>query len=211
LHSPSQIYRREADGTWNPISDIDLSALAPKPASAQKKLNRKKASAMALLLLAGVAVDLSFWRIRVRAARGEADERLNYVNNPVGRIVPRFELRYLRGARGELQIGGKTNLPEGTLLDVQVYGGELLLAVDYPVTVEGGAFQTRSLLQRGKPFSPGSFQLRIRAAFGKRWQPPSVLLVVGPSGERLYGPQVRRTDGTSEATLEFTEGFVLNY
>ncbi len=210
LHSPSQIYRREADGTWTPIKDIDLSTLAPKPIPPRRKLDRRKAAGIAALVLAGGALDFAFWRTRIRATRREVQERLSYINNPVGRIVPHFETHYLRNAAGELQITGQTNLPEETLLDVQVYSGPLLVAVDYPVSVRAGTFQTRPLLQRGIPFTPASYQLRIRASFGKRWQPPSVLMILGAQGERLDGPAIRRTDSNSEAKMEFTEDFVLN-
>lgn len=209
LYSPSRIYRRKPDGTWSPVDEIDLSQLVAKPAPVRKKLNLRKAAIVALLVLAGMAFDIAFWRKRVRAVRREAEEIARYIDNPIGRIVPRFEIRYLRMPAGELQIAGQTNLPEGTVLDVQVYAGPLLVAVDYPVTVRSRAFQTRPLLERGKPFAVASYQVRIRAAFDKRWQPPSVLVVVGSFGERLVGPDVQHSDGSSGAKLEFSESFLL--
>lgn len=163
-----------------------------------------------LLVLPGVAFNFWFWRVRVRTTRREAAEKASYLSNPVGRIVPRFDLRYLRTPGGELQVSGQVNLPEGTILDVEVYAGDLLLAVDSPVTIQNGALQTRPLLQRGRPFTPGSYGVRIRATFGEGWQPPQVLLVVGPKGERLAGPQINRTDASSGAKLEFADIFDLN-
>jgi len=172
-------------------------------------LNLRRAAAIASLALAGAALDVWFWRLRVRAARLEIGERINYVKNPVGRIVPSLEVHYLRASAGELQIAGQANLPEGTLLDVQIYSGQTLVAVDYPVDVRRGAFQTRPMLQRGKPFTSGLYQVRIHATFGMRSQPPTVLQIVGPRGERLDGPLIHHADGTSEARLEFIQNFDL--
>lgn len=210
LSGPAQIYRREADGTWSPVTEIDLSELAPKPLPPRRKFNRKKVAALVLLvILPGVALDIWVWRIRVRAAHKEANEILQYLHNPVGRIVPRFQLRYQRSQAGDLAVAGQTNLPDGTLVEVQVYAGQLLVAMDYPVTVRGGQFQTRSMLQRGRPFALAMYRARIGASFEPRAQPPSVLRVVGQRGERLDGPHVQRTVAAHGATLEFTENFAL--
>lgn len=210
ISSPSQIYRREPDGTWSPIQDIDLSSLAPKPLSPRRRWNfRKLAAILVLLVLPGAALDFWLWRMRVRAAREEAAEVATYANNPVGKIIPHFEARYTRTPSSELQIAGQTNLPDGTVLEIRVYSGDVLVAVDFPVTVQGGAFQTRPVLQRGKPFTPASYQLRIEAGFGTRWQAPGVLQIVGPRGQRLDGPLIHRTVGASDTRLEFIQDFVL--
>jgi hypothetical protein len=95
-------------------------------------------------------------------------------------------------------------------LDVRVLAGDVLFAVDYPVTVSAGSFTTRSLLGRGKPFEAGTYRAQIKAAFGERWQPASVLLVVGGLGERLGGPLVERRETPSEAGLTYTEDFTLD-
>lgn len=78
---------------------------------------------------------------------------------------------------------------------MQVYAGDLLVAVDYPVTISAGAFQTRPLLERGKPFTAASYRVLIRSTFEKRWQPPAVLLVVGGLGERLRLPSCAGPNG----------------
>ncbi len=203
------IYRREANGTWSIVQDIDLSKLAPPP-RVRKKLISKTGGAIVLgLILLGAALGIWDWTRRTRDSSLETSEIEKYLDHPIGRIVPRFQLQYQRGEAGDLRVSGECNLPEGTAMEVQVYNGDLLVAVDSPVTVAAGAFQTRPLLQRGKPFSPDSYRLRIHAAFEKRWQPPSVLSVVGGRGERLEGPFVHRTERSSGSTLEFTEDFTL--
>jgi hypothetical protein len=211
LHPPGLIYRREADGTWSIIRDIDLSSLAPKPPPVRRKLiSRQGAAVMLALILPGAALDIWLWQVSARAARMQSDEIVRYLDHPVGRIVPRFELHYQRGEGGNLWVSGQSNLPDGTALEVQVYAGDVLVAVDYPVTVSGGEFETRPLLQRGKPFTLATYRVRIRGAFEKDRQPPSALLVVGGLGERLKGSLVRRSDASSGAKLEFAEEFVLN-
>jgi len=209
LHPAGFIYRREANGTWSIVKDIDLSKLAPPP-RVQKKLIGKTGGAIVLgLILLGAALNIWCWTLRTRDTSLEASEIENYLDHPIGRIVPRFKLQYQRSESGDLQVSGKCNLPDGTALEVQVYSGDLLVAVDYPVTVAAGMFQTRPLLQRGKPFVPASYKLQIRATFEKRWQPPFGLLVVGGRGERLEGSFMHRTERSSGSTLEFTEDFTL--
>lgn len=211
MNARGLIYRREADGTWSILKDIDLSSLAPKPPPVRKKwLSKQAAMVMLLLILAGVALDVWCWKVSLREAQRESEEITRYLDRPIGRIVPSFELRYQRSEGGHLQVTGQTSLPEGTTLEVQVYASEVLVAADYPVVVSGGRFQTRPLLQRGRPFTSAAYQARIRATFEQRWQPPSALLVVGSLGERLAGPYVQRSDATPGARLEFAEDFALN-
>jgi hypothetical protein len=83
------------------------------------------------------------------------------------------------------------------------------VAIDYPVIIAGGRFETRPLLNKGKPFADASYQLRMTAVFDSRSQPASVLLVVGSLGERLQAPAISRMPGTGAAKMEFIEEFVL--
>jgi len=209
--APTQVYRRQPDGTWSVVEDIDLSALAPKPTFAPRKLISRGGAAMMLAVVLACVV-LSLWSRRNSQgqAQREAEAIRQYLGNPVGTIVPRFELNYDRGVRGELRVWGLTNLPEATALEVQVYAGDLLVAVDYPVVVVRGTFRTRPLLHRGRPFSFAPYRVRIRATFDEATQPPSVLLVVGKLGERLQSPHVHRDDVGLGARLDFTEEFVLS-
>ncbi len=162
-----------------------------------------------LLALPGIVLVLWSRAMRVQGVRLERAETAGYLRNPVGRITPRLQVHYQRDAEGTLRVEGESNLPDQTVLDVRVYAGRDLLALDYPVTIEEGRFQTRSLLQKGKPFAEASFQLRIAAVFDHRSQPPSVLLVVGSWGERLQGPAVSLMPGTGAAKMEFVQDFVL--
>jgi hypothetical protein len=162
-----------------------------------------------LLALPGIALVLWSRALHLRGVRLERIETAWYLRNPVGQITPQLQVRYQRNAEGTLQVEGESNLPDQTILDVRVYDGRDLLAVDYPVTVEGGHFATRSMLEKGKPFADAAFQLRVTAVFDDRSQPASVLSVVGPLGERLQGPEVSRVPGSGAAKMELVQDFVL--
>jgi hypothetical protein len=164
---------------------------------------------VALLVLPGIVLVLWSQAMRVHGVRLGRVEIARYLQNPVGQITPRFQVHFQRDAEGTLQVEGESNLPDQTVLDVRVYAGRDLLAVDYPVTIEQGRFKTRSLLEKGKPFADASFQLRIAAVFDNRSQPASVLLVVGSLGGRLQGPAVSRMPGTGAAKMELVQDFVL--
>jgi len=210
LHAPTQIYRREADGSWTAFKAIDLTSMAPKAPRLHRRVNwRRLAMIVALLVLPGIGLVLWSRALRVQGVRLERVETARYLRNPEGRITPQLQVHYQRDAEGTLQVEGESNLPDQTVLDVRVYAGGDLLAVDYPVTIEEGRFETRSLLERGKPFADASFQLRIAAVFDNRSQPASVLLVVGSLGERLQGPAVSRMPGTGAAKMELVQDFVL--
>jgi hypothetical protein len=209
--APGLIYRHEADGTWSLVRDIDLASFAPQPAPAPKKrLSRRAAMLILLLVVTGATINLGLWRRRVVAGRGESNEISYYLTHPVGTIAPRFALQYRRTEQGQLRMAGQTNLPDGTDLQVEVYAGDLMVAIDFPVAVFAGQFQTRALLQRGKPFVLAAYQARLSATFDRRSQPPPVLLVVGERGERLRGPLIHRVDATSGATLRYVENFSLS-
>jgi hypothetical protein len=147
--------------------------------------------------------------MRILGLRREGVEIARYLRNPIGQITPRLQVQYHRGAEGTLQVDGRSNLPDKTVFDLRVYAGQDLVAIDYPVIIAGGRFETRPLLNKGKPFADASYQLRMTAVFDSRSQPASVLLVVGSLGERLQGPVISRIPGTGAAKMEFIEEFVL--
>jgi len=210
LHAPQQIYRREADGSWVVFKEIDVSSMEPKAPRRHRRVEwRRIAIIAAVLVLPGIILVLWSRALRVEGLREERSETEGYLRNPVGQITPHLQLRYQRDVEGTLKAEGQSNLPDHTILDVRVYEGPDLVAVDYPVTIEGGHFTTRSLLEKGKPFADGTFQLRIAAEFDDRSQPTSVLLVVGPWGERLQGPAVSRMPGTGAAKMELFADLVL--
>jgi len=210
LHAPTQIYRREADGSWTALKAMDLTSIAPKAPHLHRRVEWRKIAMIAVLLvLPGIVLVLWSRALRVEGIRLERSEMEGYLRNPVGQITPQLKVRCQRDAEGTLKAEGESNLPDQTILDVRVYDGQDLVAVDYPVTIERGHFTTRSLLEKGKPFADGTFQLRIAAVFDDRSQPTSVLLVVAPLGERLQGPAVSRVPGTGAAKMELVEDFVL--
>jgi hypothetical protein len=210
LHAPSQLYRREADGSWSAVKAIDISSLAPQPPSLHRRINwRRLAIVATLLLLPGIILAVWSRALRVQGLRLEGVEIARYLRNPVGRINPRLRVQYHRDTEGTLQVEGISDLPDKTVFDLRVYAGPDLVAMDYPVIIAGGRFQTRPLLNKGKPFTDASYQLRVTAVFDNRSQPASVLLVVGSLGERLQGPAVSHMVGTGAAKMEFVEEFVL--
>jgi hypothetical protein len=164
---------------------------------------------MALLALPGIVLVLWSRAKRLQSVRLEQVETAGYLRNPVGRITPRLRVHCQRDAERTLRVEGESNLPDQTVLDVRVYDGQDLVAVDYPVTIGEGRFATRSLLEKGRPFADATFQVRVAAVFDNRSQPASVLLVVGPLGERLEGPAVSRMAGTGAAKMELVQDFVL--
>jgi len=211
LNAPGLIYRHEADNTWSVVRDIDLSSFAAPPAPPPKKrLSRRAAMLILLLVVTGATINLGLWRWRVAAGRGESNEISYYLAHPVGTIEPRFALQYRRTEQGQLRMAGQTNLPDGTNLQVEVYAGDLIVAIDFPVAVFAGRFQTRALLQRGKPFVLAAYQARLSTTFDRNSQPPPVLLVVGDRGERLRGPLIYRVDAASGANLRYVENFSLS-
>ena len=210
LHAPTQIYRREANGSWAAFKAIDLTSIAPKARPLHRRVEWRKIALIAVLLvLPGIVLVLWSRALRVEGVRLERSEMEGYLRNPVGQITPRLKVRCQRDAEGTLRAEGESNLPDQTILDVRVYEGPDLVAVDYPVTIERGHFTTRSLLEKGKPFADGTFQLRIAAVFDDRSQTTSVLLVVGPLGERLQGLAVSRMPGTGAAKIELIADLVL--
>lgn len=205
------IYQRQANGTWTVLKDIDLSSLAPRPINPRRQqFSRLGAGLMASLILFIAFSSIWAWRERSRGATAEAWEILQYISHPVGTIVPQVQLRIQRNDAGFLRVTGLCNLPTGTQLEVRVFAGDIVVAIDYPVTVSNGRFESRLLLNQGRPFTPGTFQVRVKADFADRWQPPPVLLVVGSLGQRLRGPLVQKQEDETGATVTYTETFTVN-
>jgi len=211
LNAPGLIYQRQTDGTWTVVKDIDLSSLAPRPIRLPRRYVSRQGMGMIALLLLFLAVSSIWaWRERRSGATAEALEISQYLSHPVGTIVPQFQLQIQRSDAGNLRVSGLCNLPTATQLEVRVLADDTVVAIDYPVMVSAGRFETRPLLNQGRPFTPGTFQVRIKADFADRWQPPLVLLVVGSLGQRLQGPLVRTPEDATGATLTYTETFTLN-
>jgi len=211
LNAPGLVYRRQADGTWIVLKDIDLSSLAPRPIKPPRQfLTRQSLGLIALLILFLAVSSIWAWREGRRGARAEALEISQYLSHPLGTIVPQFRLQFQRSDEGNLRVTGLCNLPTATQLEVRVFASDAVVAIDYPVIVSDGHFETRPLLDQGRPFVPGTFRIGVKADFADRWQPPPVLLVVGSLGQRLQGPLVQKQEDAAGATLNYTEAFTIN-
>jgi len=211
LEAPGRVYQRQADGTWAILKDIDLSSLAPQPIRIpQEQFSRKGMGLMAVLILVLAIFLIWAWRERGSGAIAEALEISQYISHPVGIIVPQFQLQIQRSDEGNLRVVGLCNLPAATQLEVRVFADDKVVAIDYPVIVSNGRFESRPLLNQGRPFTPGTFRIRVEADFADRWQPPSVLLVVGSLGQRLQGPLVQKQEDATGATVIYSEGFTVN-
>ena len=211
LNTPGMIYQRQADGTWTILKDIDLSSLPPRPIKPPRQHFSRQGMGIIALLILFLAVSLIWaWRERRSGGAAEALEILQYVSHPVGTIVPQFALEIQRSDAGNLMVTGLCNLPTETQLEVRVLAEDTVVAIDYPVIVSYGRFESRPLLNQGRPFTPGPFRIRVKADFADRWQPPSVLLVVGSLGQRLQGPLVQNQGDATGATLTYSEVFTVN-
>jgi hypothetical protein len=205
------IYQRQADGTWTVLQDIDLASLAPRPLKLPRRyLSRQAMGLIALIMLCLAVSSIWAWRERRMGATAEAWEISQYASHPVGTIVPQFQLQIQRSDAGTLVVSGQCNLPTDTQLEVRLFADDTVVAIDYPVTVADGRFETRPLLNKGRPFTSGIFPIRVKAEFAGRSQPPPVLLVVGSLGQRLQGPLVQKPEVATGATVTYTETFTIN-
>jgi hypothetical protein len=210
LNAPGLIYQRQPDGTWTILRGIDLSSLAPKPPRLKERIfSRVGFIIIAALAVIVVLVVLRIWSNHTRGVEAMVREVDQYAAHPVGRIYPSFQVQAQEDPQKNLRVSGTCNLPNATQLDIRVFSNGTLVAVDYPVVVIGGRFSSRQLLDRGRPFSPGNFQIQVKADFASRWQPQSVLDVVGDLGQRLQGSLVQRADSTSSATVIYRQNITL--
>jgi hypothetical protein len=46
-------------------------------------------------------------------------------------------------------------------LEVRVFAADTVVAIDYPVIVSAGRFETRTLLNQGRPFTLGTFRMSL--------------------------------------------------
>jgi hypothetical protein len=205
------IYQRLADGTWTVLKDIDLASLAPGPRKLRRRFLTPQVMGLSALLMLFLAIALIWgWHERRSGATAEALEILQYASHPVGTIIPQFQLQIEHREAGDLRVIGMCNLPTDTQLEVRVFADDTVVAIDYPVPVSDGRFQTRPLLNKGRPFPSGIFQIRVKAEFSGRSQPPPVLLVVGDLGQRLQGPLVQKQEAATGAIVTYTEAFTIN-
>jgi len=99
-----------------------------------------------------------------------------------------------RGPQGEVVIEGKTNLPDGLIIGVELHNGKKLAAQDFKVRVYGGQFQSTGFTNLGSPYAPGRYRVHFLSYFNVAWQTPEILALVGDGGSRLRGNLFKLTD-----------------
>jgi len=108
-------------------------------------------------------------------------------------VEPLYEVRKVR-------VVGKTNLPEGTLLRVQLLGtGSLDYTGEYEVTVKDGSFTTDLFSRAGAYLMRGDYTLVVETAKAAK-QNSSVRAVTGSKGEKYKGPNVAEATGEQIVT-----------
>lgn len=86
-------------------------------------------------------------------------------------------------------ISGRTNLPDGTKLGVELMSGSRAGADD-SVVVASGRFHSRGFRRGDSPIPPGKQRVHIFAYFNGPWQSPAVLALLGDGGHKLKASAV---------------------
>ncbi|MFQ5776553.1 MAG: hypothetical protein ACE5IP_00935 [Terriglobia bacterium] len=197
LELPVIGYRRNRAGAWEEITGLDFTGALPLPTPPQPRRGWSPIYRWALLavlstLPGGVLWGWS-WELQQEVARQEAEAEA-YRAQGVGVIRPHLEATAQRVAEGRLVVHGRTNLPDGTVLEARVRRGETLLARDYPIVVSAGEYRSAELANRGRAFRRGEYTVELVAQFGPTAQPATVHNIVGPGGKKLAGPLVESTE-----------------
>lgn len=87
-------------------------------------------------------------------------------------------------------IAGKTNLPDGATLLVNLRRREGNFLAQDAVTVAGSAFRAGPFSARGAPLPPGTYEVSVSMSIA-RLQSASVQTVIGDKGQNLKGPYVK--------------------
>lgn len=97
-----------------------------------------------------------------------------------------------RSAAGLIYIDGKTNLPDGIKLGVEIRLGRRLVAQDNSVFVRDAAFRTEGLNWAGRTIPPGRYKVTVLSYFTPVWQTPEILNLIGRGGLKLRGGPIVR-------------------
>ena len=89
-------------------------------------------------------------------------------------------------------IVGRTNLPDGTELMVELSRKESSYAAQDKVSVKGGAFRAGPFTQKGANLNPGTYLVTVTMPVAAV-QPTSVSSAIGEGGSKLEGPLVKRS------------------
>ncbi len=116
-------------------------------------------------------------------------------------IVDSLTVERLDG--GALRVSGRTELPEGTRLQIAIRpaGGGSSVAMSQ-VFVNDGSFESPPLTGDFGPLPPATYRFEVLAHFTPEWQPASVLQATN-EGRALRGPGVTRSkQGVASFYLE---------
>lgn len=209
LQIPFYVYRRNAGGEWEPVAELDFKGYA---AAISRTARRPLRLGLILLVSLVFAVVLWgwWWKWELEAAQRQAEAEA-YAEQGTGIVRVELEVTPEFATGGKLVISGRTNLPEGTLLEARVRRQQTVLAQDYPIAVSNGTFRSRELANRGRAFRPGEYELDVLARFTPSAQPESVFARVGPGGKKLTGSMVESTgENPDTKQVAFRVGIRLN-
>jgi hypothetical protein len=112
---------------------------------------------------------------------------------------------------GGIIILGKTKLPKGTKLMIDISRSGSLLGQANVTVNEGGSFSSEPFTNKGKPHKSGLYKVTITSHFTSIWQSNDVLLQVGKNGAKLPpgqlvpdDPEFPKAGGHLEVSFDIT-------
>ena len=105
-----------------------------------------------------------------------------------------LDVQLKRVIGGKVWIVGKTNLPDGMQMLLELRNPSIDYRAQDKVSVAAGAFRSAAFSDRGAALSPGTYEVLVSSPL-PRLQPASVRSALGQNGERLSGPAVIEEDG----------------
>jgi hypothetical protein len=109
-------------------------------------------------------------------------------------------------------IEGRTNLPDGTKLGVEVPVRDGREAQDF-VFVKSGTFRSAAFSNGGKPIPGGKRKVHIFTWFNVHWQTSAILELIGKGGSKLRLSGVIVSEDPqlmdAEKQLEFSEALII--
>ena len=98
-----------------------------------------------------------------------------------------LSLEFEKGADGRVRILGKTNLPHGMTLMLDLRGTSAKYFAQDKVEVIDGRIMSSWFSDGSKPFRSGTYEIEVSSPLPDL-QPPAVRAVIGQTGENLSGP-----------------------
>lgn len=119
----------------------------------------------------------------------------------------------VRDAENGTVIEGKTNLPPGTRLGVELVNGKRVSAPDLRVNVDSGKFRSAPFFQNNAPLPRGKLKVHVFTQFNSDWQSAELLALLGQGGKNLkpsgviHPEDAQLTD--SDNVLDYTAELVI--